>query len=218
MTPAVRNGAGSAADLLFGPGTRAAEELAGHILSEVNLDVALPELRPPTREAAVREAAAQAAGLLDVDLIGVVLTGWRLHHELAGAARRTLAAPGSTELVDLTTHQITSIQEPSVAVLVDRREVATLRLSLSLEFEISAVVAGIREGLLVAIHSGHCDATGTLAIQGTEVLTRRAHFELPGLMAVSPGIRLLPADDYPAGGYPVQGGADGEWRQSERTS
>lgn len=221
MTPAVRNGAGSATDLLFGPDTHAADELARHILSAdsaVNLEAALPQLRPPTREAAVREAAEQAAGLLDVDLIGVVVEGWRLHHDLANAARRTLAAPGSTELVDLTTHQITSTQKPSVAVLVDGREVATLRLSLSLEFEITALVAGIREGLLVAIHSGRCDATATLAVQGTETLAKHAHFELPGVLEVSPGIRLLPADDYPPGDYPVPVRADGAQRYSERMS
>jgi hypothetical protein len=85
---------------------------------------------------------------------------------LVGAARRTLAEPGDTELVDLIAHQITSTQQPSVSVLVDGHQVATLRLSLSIEFDISAVVAGIRAGLLVAIHTGHCDVVVTLAIQG----------------------------------------------------
>jgi hypothetical protein len=35
------------------------------------------------------------------------------------AAKRTLAAPGSTELVDLIKHQITTTWQPSVSVLVD---------------------------------------------------------------------------------------------------
>jgi hypothetical protein len=79
-------------------------------------------------------------------------------------------------------------------------------------------VAGVSEGLLAAIHSGHCDATATLAVQGTEVLTKRAHFELPDVLEVSPGIRVLPADDYPPGDYPVPVRADGARRYSERMS
>jgi len=39
--------------------------------------------------------------------------------------------------------------------------------------------------------------TATLAIQGTEVQNGSTHFDLPAVLAVSPGIRLLPAADYP---------------------
>ena len=155
----------------------------------------------------MREAAAAAAGLLDVDLDGLLLAGWRAHRDLTGAARRTLAVPGSTELVDLIRHQVSVAQEPSVAVLVDGRQVATIQLGLSVDFDISALVAGIKAGLLVAVHAGTCDVTATLAIQGTDVLTATSHLDLPGVMRVSPGIALLPAADYPAGpGQPAPRG------------
>jgi len=203
MTPAVQNAPQTATQLLFGPGASAPEALARQILSTdsgANLDRTLRHLPPPTREAAVREAATEAAGLLDVDLIGLLLAGWRAHHDLTGAARRTLAAPGSTELVDLLKHQITATQQPSVTILVDGHRVATVQFSLSIVFDIGALVAGIRAGLLVAVHSGHCDATATLAIEATEVLTGHAHFKLPGVIPLGSGIRLLPAGDYPADG------------------
>jgi hypothetical protein len=201
MTTTVQAGPGTAANLLFGPGANAAEALARQILSApTGLDQALERLPEATRHAAVREAAAAAAGLLDVDLDGLLLAGWRAHHDLTGAARRTLAVPGSTELVDLIRHQVSVAQEPSVAVLVDGRQVATIQLGLSVDFDISALVAGVKAGLLVAVHAGTCDLTATLAIQGTDVLTATSHFDLPGVMRVSPGIALLPAGDYPAAG------------------
>ena len=201
MTTTVQAGPGTAANLLFGPGANAAEALAQQILSApTGLDQALERLPQATRHAAVREAAAAAAGLLDVDLDGLLLAGWRAHRDLTGAARRTLAVPGSTELVDLIRHQVSVAQEPSVAVLVDGRQVATIQLGLSVDFDISALVAGIKAGLLVAVHAGTCDLTATLAIQGTDVLTATSHFDLPGVMRVSPGIALLPAADYPAAG------------------
>jgi len=199
MTPTAQAGPGTAANLLFGPGANAAEALAGQILSApTGLDQALERLPQATRQAAVREAAAAAAGLLDVDLDGLLLAGWRAHRDLTGAARRTLAVPGSTELVDLIRHQVSVAQEPSVAVLVDGRQVATIQLGLSVDFDISALVAGIKAGLLVAVHAGSCDVTATLAIQGAEVQSQSTHLDLRVVLTVSPGIRLLPAESYPA--------------------
>jgi hypothetical protein len=94
-------------------------------------------------------------------------------------------------------HQVTMSQHPSVTVLVDGVRVATLQLGLSLEFLVNAMVAGIGAGRLVALHSGRCDITATLAVQGTNVLTKQAHFKLPGLVPLSPGIRLLSTRHYP---------------------
>ena len=216
MTPTAQAGPGTATNLLFGPGANAAEELAQQILAApTGLDRALERLPQATRQAALREAAAAAAGLLDVDLDGLLLAGWRAHRDLTGAARRTLAVPGSTELVDLIRHQVSVAQEPSVAVLVDGRQVATIELGLSVDFDISALVAGIKAGLLVAVHAGSCDVTAALAIQGADVLTASSHFDLPGVLRVSPGIALLPAGDYPPGGTPGQPAAR---RYSERMS
>ena len=198
MTATVNTGPGTATELLFGPAANAAEALAEKILSaHADLDQTLQRLPEATRKAAVREAAAAAAGLLDVELDGLLLSGWRLHRDLTGAARRTLASPGSTELVDLVRHQVTAAQQPSVAVLVDGRQVATIHLGLTVEFDVSALVAGIKAGLLVAVHAGSCDVTATLAVQGAEVQSGSTHLDLPVALAVSPGIRLLPAEDYP---------------------
>jgi hypothetical protein len=192
---------GTAADLLFGPGEDAPEALARQITptgADANVDRALKHLTPATRRAAVRDAAIAAAGLLDIDLVGLLVAGWRAHHDMIAAARRTVAAPGSSELVDLIEHQITISQQPSVTIDVDGRRVATVELDLTVEFDVAALVADVKGGLLVGVHSGHCDTTATLAIEGTDVLTKHARFELSGVIAVSPGIPLLAAEEYPA--------------------
>jgi hypothetical protein len=219
MTPAVPNYPRTATDLLFGSGANAPQALARQITSATtgaNLDRALRHLPQATREAAVREAATTGAALLDVDLTGLLLAAWRTHRKLVGAARSTLAAPGSTELVDLTDHQVTTTQQPSVEVLVDGRRVATLHLSLSIVFDVSVLVAGIKAGRLVALHSGRCDVTATLTIQGTDVLTKSAHLDLPGVIPLTPGIRLLPAEDYPAEPARAGGPADRASRVTRR--
>ena len=188
----------TALDLLF-ESADAPEALAREILAlGGGQTLGLGSLPPSVRTTAVREAATVAAGLLQVDLVGVLVAGWREHRDIFAAARRTLAAPGSTELVSMATHQVTVGQHPSVSVLVDGRRVATLQLDLSIVFDISALLALISAGRLVGLHSGRCDVTVTLAVQGTELLARQAHLELPGVVAVGRGIRLLPEREYPA--------------------
>ncbi len=127
----------------------------------------------------------------------MLVAGWRKHHDLIGVSQRTVAAPGSTELVDMAAHQVTVSQHPSVTVLIYGVRVATRQFGLSLEFLVNAMVAGVGAGRLVALHSGRCDITATLAVQGTNVLTKQAHFKLPGVVPLSPGIRLLSARHYP---------------------
>lgn len=210
----------TALDLLFGPDTNAAETLAGEILSlggDQNLGQALAHLSEPTRKAAAQEAATTTAALLKVDLIGVLVRGWREHRDIVSAARQTLAAPGSTELVSMSTHEITVDQRPSVSVLVDGQRVATIELGLSIVFDVNALLLGISGGRLVAVHSGRCEITATLAVQGTDLLVRHAHLELPGVIPFRRGIRLLPIGEYPPGkdtGSEPRGGEDtGSGRQ-----
>ena len=204
MTSSGAGGPLTALDVLFGPEADIPAALAREILSasDQNLGRALGGLPEATREAAVREAATVAAGLLQVDLISVLVAGWREHRDISSAARRTLAAPGSAELVSMITHQVTVAQNPSVSVLVDGHRVATVQLGLSITFDVNALLAGISGGRLVTIHSGRCDITATLAVQDTDLLTKRAHLELPGAISVRQGIRLLPVSEYPASQHP----------------
>jgi hypothetical protein len=196
MTPPPEDPPQTVLDLLFPPG----EDGPTAVLSpgaNKDLDRALQEIPAALREAAVRETTNAAKGQLNVDLIGFLVSGWQKHREVIAAARRTVAAPGSIELIDLATHQITATQRPAVNLLVDNRQMATVELGLSVVFNISALVAGIRGGRLVAVHSGRCDVTGTLAIQDTKVISRRVTFALPGIIPLGQGIPLLADRSHP---------------------
>jgi hypothetical protein len=190
----------SALALLTDPGQGSSEAagyppLSAEIAGSLRGLEKLPEI---TRDAAIREAGAAVAGLLDVNLIGVLISAWKTHQDLSSAARRTLAVPGSTELVALAEHQITSAMHPYVTVSVDGYDVATIQIDLSLLFDVKALVAGIRDGRLVALHSGHCDVTATLAIDQSDVTSRQARLQLPGVIPFGHGIQLLGAEDYSA--------------------
>jgi len=195
----------TAADLLFGSSQDASQALTREIMSASraqNLGHALKHLPKVTREAAAREATAAAAGLMKVNLIDVLAAGWREHREVVAAARRTLATPGSKELVGVAPHRITTLQQPAVSVLIDGRRVHTLQLGLSIVFEVTGLVAGVSLGRLAGVHAGRCEVGVALTVHDIEVLTKRAHhLELPGVMALKTGFRLLPSNEYPSGEY-----------------
>ena len=187
----------TAADLLFGSTRDAHEALARHVMSARTMARAFARLPRVTREAAVHEAAVAAVGLLKVDLMEVLVTGWREHRDIFSAARRTLDMPGSKELVGLAPHRITTVQQPAVSILVDGHRVHTLQLGLSIFFEVTGLVAGIHAGRLAAIHAGRGDVGVALTVHELEVLTKRSHLELPGVKSLKRGFRLLPASEYP---------------------
>jgi hypothetical protein len=201
MTITAQADPSTAMELLFGQAEDATEALAREISSvaDKNLGRVLEIFPEATRAAAVREATNAAAKLLDVDLIGVLVDGWREYRDITSAARHTLAVPGSTELVSLAKHQVAMAQQPYVDVLIDNKHVATIQLGLSLVFDVNTLEAGIKVGRLVAIHAGYCDITATLAIQGRNVITKSVRIQLPGVIPVTPGVRLLPSSEYPVG-------------------
>jgi hypothetical protein len=131
------------------------------------------------REAAADQVAVVANGLLDLDLGDLVVAGWRKQGQLAAAAERTAANPGSAEVVELATHRVSSAHHPFVELLVNDVHVATVSFDLEVEFIVKALVATVRDGHLVSLHSGTCDVVATLAAEGFQLASRRAHFELP---------------------------------------
>jgi hypothetical protein len=202
MTPLQANAPKTVLDLLFTPDEDSSDAIVPGLLPpgvDEDLDRALRNVPATLRQAAVRETTGAARDLLNADLIGFLVSGWQKHREVIAAARRTVAAPGSIELVDLATHQITATQRPAVNLLVDNRQTATVELGLSVVFTVSALVAGIRGGRLVAVHSGRCNVTANLAVQDTQVISRQVAFELPGIIPLGRGIALLADHDRSAG-------------------
>jgi hypothetical protein len=190
------------AALLFGAGPEAGmelpqaaaeRELAPHLSRNIGVLARLPET---LRDKAVGAIIAAVFVLLDYNMIELLVDGWREHDDLTDAARHTLANPGSTELVALATHSITVVQKPSIDLVLNGERVATIDLELTLQFDISAAVAGVSAGMITALHSGRCDVTATLAIQGAEAIQKQKQIDLPGVISLRQGIRLLKEADY----------------------
>jgi hypothetical protein len=131
------------------------------------------------REAAADQVAVVANGLLDLDLGDLVVAGWRKQGQLTAAAERTTANPGTSEVVELATHHISSVHRPSVELLVNDVHLATVTFDLEVELVVRALVVTVRDGQVVSLYSGNCDLAVTLAAEGAQLASRRAHLELP---------------------------------------
>jgi hypothetical protein len=147
-----------------------------------SLDTALGLVAQTTREAAGDQVAAVANGVLALDLGDLVIAGWRKQGQLAAAAERTAANPGTSELVELATHRVSSVHHPYVELLVNDVRVTTVNFELDLEFEVKALVATLRDGHLASLHSGNCDLSATLTAEDIRLASRRQQFSLPVLV------------------------------------
>jgi hypothetical protein len=93
-----------------------------------------------------------------------------------------MANPGSSEVVELAAHRITSVHRPTVELLLNDLHIATVGFELRVEFLVQALVATVRHGHLVALGAGACDLTASLAVEGMQVATKQVHLDLPSLI------------------------------------
>jgi hypothetical protein len=162
------------------------------------LGTALQRLSEAGRHAVDQQVATDANRLLKHDLGELVVAGWRKQSALADARSSTLANPGSSKIVELATHRITSVHRPSVEVLMNNVPVTTLNFELQVEFVIKALSATVRDGHIVSLHSGVCDVTAELTAEGAQLAQRKGHFDMA--MLVRWPLSLHPGDtDSPAG-------------------
>jgi hypothetical protein len=198
----------SLADFLLGRGGRGA--LAARLggLDFPDLTGVLARLTPAARELVGNEVADVATSLLDLDLGQVAITAWRTVSDLRHAARATLDAPGTRQVVDLTTHRITSVHEPYLEVLVNGVVVARVQFVLRLELTIAILAVVVNAGRITSVQSGQSDLAATLAVAGVEVLSRKAKINLAVTVRLGEdGVPILAEHErgtlYASGPFPI---------------
>lgn len=209
----------STAVFLFGE-TQASVDALAHTLDQHGvlgvLDTALGQVSQAGREAAGSQVATVAHGLLDLDLGDLAVAGWRKHADLTTAAERTRATPGSSEVVELASHRITSVYQPFVEVLINDARVATIRFELAIELLVKALVGTVRGGQLVSLRAGTCEVTGRLSAEGVPLVNRQGQFDLPLLLRLP--LRLHPGGESLSYGVELPPGASGSRRRRTLTT
>jgi hypothetical protein len=185
------NGTPSVRDVLFEPasGSDVSSTLGSGSPGEAvdkQLTGVPPGLRGFTRDEILRIL----ADVLQLPIMDLLAAGWRKWDELIAAARRTLANPGESDVVELANRQITSSQHPRIEVELDGEKIATIDFEIEVTIEVHAVTAIVTSGKLSALRSGQADIEVTLAIANEEVAKKTRRFELPLEISLGTGILL----------------------------
>ncbi|MDH6194162.1 hypothetical protein M2272_000783 [Mycobacterium frederiksbergense] len=195
MTTPVLSQTSTLRDLFFGATPRhSRDELARELKQSGTVRALIPGL-PALAAAAEREVAKATDGFLSMNLADLAASGWKRYEPLRQAARRTRTAPATEEIVALATHQITSSHHPSIDVHIDGKAIATVEVTIKVTFNMTGVLAVVRQARLVAINSGNCTVAGQLALQGVTAATKQQRFDLSGAIGLHNGIALLSADE-----------------------
>ncbi len=144
-----------------------------------------------TRGAVAAELASAVAGVLDFDLFGVIVSGWKKYDALLEAGRRTAADPSTEEVVELATHRITSVHRPTIDLLLDGVRIGTLHVEATFECVLEGLVATVSRGRLVRLGSGRCNATATVSAEGVEIARREGVLDLHLETSLGAGIPLV---------------------------
>ncbi|MFF5109542.1 hypothetical protein [Streptosporangium sp. NPDC000509] len=132
--------------------------------------------------------------LRGIELGTVLLGGWLQYRELGLAARRSVEQPGSTEIVRLDGHTITSKHAPYVDVYIEGQYVARIGFGIDLEFGVGLLQASIRNGRLMSLRAGDCTASITWSVEGFPVAQNTARLTMPLQLRLGDGIRLVGTD------------------------
>ena len=132
-----------------------------------------------------------AAGLLELDLGEVLIAGWRKYTAITDAARRTVHSPGSTEVVELATHRLTSAYRPHVDLMLGETTLKKIELALVLTFDVVGLAAIVREGCLVGLRGGDCLVSATLDLDSARLVSREHRVDPELVVTLDPPVALV---------------------------
>jgi hypothetical protein len=155
------------------------------------LGAVLATLSPSGQADLYREVTAAVGGLLSLDVVDVLVGGWRKHHALVAAAQRTRADPAAIEQVELASHRITTTHRPYLDITVNGVKVATVHFDLGLTLDLDTMLGQVRQARLVGIQGGRCTVTAGLGCQGVPLASRQLVFDPNLTLPLAQGIPLL---------------------------
>jgi hypothetical protein len=196
----------SARVVLFGesdPGTAVASTPAWRTVLD-GLGGVLATLSPEGQLTLYQEVSRAIGGLLNLDVVEVLVGGWRKHRALHAAAGRTRAS-GGAEQVELASHRITTTHRPYLEVSANGVKIITLHFDLGLTLDVETLVATVRQARIMAVQGGRCTVTAGLGCEGVPLASRQVMLDPHVTLALAEGIRLLADEHQPA--EPARGSA-----------
>lgn len=142
---------------------------------------------------------ARVLDLLDINVVDVLVGGWKAHRDVHRELDRTATDPSRTAMVQLTHHTIYSVHTPAIELRAQGRKVLEVSFPVELTLEIDAVRLTIRGGAIREIHPGDVKVRGTMKLENTVVLERQlSAITLPGRIVLDAPARESVLESAPA--------------------
>jgi hypothetical protein len=130
------------------------------------------------RKALAQELEAKLRDGLGDTVFDVIVGGWRTYGAIEEAVAKSRQEPGVDQVVSLTRHEVAADREKDFDVAVDGIHLMTLTARLDMAIQLYDAVAVVRDGALIAIRSGHAQASAKLTVEGVRVAEQTSTFPL----------------------------------------
>jgi hypothetical protein len=122
--------------------------------------------------AAMPDLAEKVCELLDIKIPNILVAAWKKAKELQVALEKSRSAPDEVIYLQLTEHTINSDHKPSIDVQLKGATVKKIELPVQLAFKLKGFVLKIKNGGILEMQTGHCEARGTIKY-GTLVIAEK---------------------------------------------
>ena len=149
-------------------------------------------LAEPVAWTKIRNGLAGAmADALKTKLLGAWVAAWHDCQEVQEKAEKSSNSPDTPFSCTLLEHSIESSLHPYVKVFLGQKLIQQVDFDVTLETEIDGVILNLKGGSIVSIQAGQCQWSGSIAIEGSELIRRDlAHLDLPGRIVLKRPIAL----------------------------
>ncbi len=138
-----------------------------------------------------KEIEAKIGEVLDVDIVSVLLGGWKKYRQLQQYRDTAKYPPEETILLSLTEHSIASAHHPKIEILAGEVAVGSLEFTITLALKLEGVVLKVRGGKIRELSAGRCRGKDTLECAGVALLQKETDpFDLPGRISLGEGIEI----------------------------
>ncbi len=163
----------------------------GEVAPAVDLASNLGELPRETKENISKEVWSQLDTLLDIGMGDIILGGWAKYQALREYADPAKHPAEETCLVPLAKHEIKSVHEPYVEIVVNEKAVGRISFRIELALSLEGVLLKVQGGRIWALQAGRCRARGRISCGKTMLVERKTEpFELPGALDLPEGVAI----------------------------
>ncbi len=130
---------------------------------------------------ALKELLKKAEGFLQDDFADIMTSAWEKYQSISEHLENSKNTPDETFLLPLAEHEIHSVQNPFVEILINENSVGRVTFNIDISILLKGIILKIINGEIREIETGSCEAQGTFSCEDIQLLEKKLEpVKLPG--------------------------------------